>query len=181
MNSSLVWETDSRVPETPETWVFYFKNLFGGACRQIPLLSSSSLRHSQGALRRQKSRVRCFQNYVRYFKNLSKTLQYDFFLLVVRGVILSVTLRRAHEACDMASQANAKTKPSTRRVRYFPFLFENAFFFLRFRLPSTCIRWKRSPSHVSFQKRSPEWRFLKTLATRLRVDRRKRRFSNTMT
>ena len=109
--------------------MFYFKNLFGGACRQIPLLSSSSLRHSQGALRRQKSRVRCFQNYVRYFKNLSKTLQYDFFLLVVRGVILSVTLRRAHEACDMASQANAKTKPSTRSVRYFPFLFENAFFF----------------------------------------------------
>ena len=128
-----------------------------------------------------KSRVRCFQNYVRYFKNLSKTLQYDFFLLVVRGVILSVTLRRAHEACDMASQANAKTKPSTRRVRYFPFLFENAFFFLRFRLPSTCIRWKRSPSHVSFQKRSPDWRFLKTLAARLRVDGRKRRFSNTMT
>ena len=61
-----------------------------------------------------KYRVRCFQNYVRYFKNLSKTLQYDVFWLVVRGVILSVTLRRAHEACDMASQASAKTKPSTR-------------------------------------------------------------------
>ena len=34
--------------------------------------------------------------------------------------------------------------------------------------------------NASFQKRSPEWRFLKTLATRLRVDRRKRSFSNTM-
>ena len=37
-----------------------------------------------------------------------------FLLVVVRSVILSVTLRRAHEACDMASQASAKTKPSTR-------------------------------------------------------------------
>ena len=61
-----------------------------------------------------KYRVRCFQNYVRYFKNLSKTLQYDFFWLVVRSIILSVTPRRAHEACDMASQASAETKPSTR-------------------------------------------------------------------
>ena len=33
---------------------------------------------------------------------------------------------------------------------------------------------------ASFQKRSPEWRFLKTLASRLRVDGRKPRFSNTM-
>ena len=31
-----------------------------------------------------------------------------------------------------------------------------------------------------FSKRSPEWRFLKTLATRLRVDGRKRGFSDTM-
>ena len=31
-----------------------------------------------------------------------------------------------------------------------------------------------------FQKRSPEWRFLKTPAFRLRVDGRKRRFLNTM-
>ena len=34
--------------------------------------------------------------------------------------------------------------------------------------------------NASFQKRSPEWRFLKTLATRLRVDGWKRGFSNTM-
>ena len=177
MNTSLAWDTDSRVPETPGTWVFCFKNLFGGACPQTPL-GSSSLRHSQGALLRPKKyRVRCFQNYVRYFKNLSKTLQYDFFLLVVRGVILSVTLRRAHEACDMASQASGKTKLST-RLSVFVW---KRIFFLGFRLPTTCIRWKRSPNYASFQKRSPEWKFLKTLATRLRVDGRKRRFSNTMT
>ena len=34
--------------------------------------------------------------------------------------------------------------------------------------------------NASFQKRSPEWKFLKTLATRSRVDGRKRSFSNTM-
>ena len=34
--------------------------------------------------------------------------------------------------------------------------------------------------NASFQKRSPEWRFVKTLATRLRVDGLKRSFSNTM-
>ena len=36
------------------------------------------------------------------------------------------------------------------------------------------------PENASFQKRSPEWRFLKTLATRSRVNGRKRSFSNTM-
>ena len=34
--------------------------------------------------------------------------------------------------------------------------------------------------NASFQKRSPVRRFLKTLATRSRVDGRKRSFSNTM-
>ena len=39
---------------------------------------------------------------------------------------------------------------------------------------------KTVTENASFQKRSPEWRFLKTPAFRLRVDGRKRRFLNTM-
>ena len=50
-------------------------------------------------------------------------------------------------------------------------------FFLRFGLPSPTVARK-----ASFYKRSPEWRVFKTLASRLRVDgrRRKRKFSNLM-
>ena len=66
------------------------------------------------------------------------------------------------------------------RVYTYPFLFESGYFFLRFCLLSTCIRWKQSPKMDLFKKRSPEWRFLKTPAFHLRVDGRKRRFSNTM-
>ena len=46
-----------------------------------------------------------------------------------------------------------------------PFSFENATLSLRIRLPSTRIRWKRSPKTQLFDqfwKRSPEWNFLKT-------------------
>ena len=39
---------------------------------------------------------------------------------------------------------------------------------------------KTVTENVSFHKRSPEWRFLKKPASRLRVDGRKRSFSNTM-
>ena len=35
-------------------------------------------------------------------------------------------------------------------------------------------------ANASFQKRSPEWRFLKKPSSRLRVDGRKRRFSSTI-
>ena len=39
---------------------------------------------------------------------------------------------------------------------------------------------KTVTQNASFQKRSPEWRFLKTLASRLRLDGRNVRFWNTM-
>ena len=39
---------------------------------------------------------------------------------------------------------------------------------------------KTVTENASFQKFSPQWRFLKTLASRLRVDGRKWRFSNTL-
>ena len=58
---------------------------------------------------------------------------------------------------------------TTVTVHTYPFWSENVDFFRRFGLPK-CI----------FLNRSPEYRFLKTLASRLRVDGRKRRFSNTM-
>ena len=64
------------------------------------------------------------------------------------------------------------------------FSFENAYFFIRFRLPSTLIRSK-TEVHVcengGFRKRSLEWSFLKTEVQRLCVDGRKRRFSKTIT
>ena len=60
------------------------------------------------------------------------------------------------------------------------FSFENAYFFIRFRLPSTLIRSKAEVyvcENGGFRKRSLEWRFLKTEVQRLCVDGRKRRFS----
>ena len=60
------------------------------------------------------------------------------------------------------------------------FSFENAYFFIRFRLPSTLIRSKTEVyvcENGGFRKRSLEWRFLKTEVQRLCVDERKRRFS----
>ena len=39
---------------------------------------------------------------------------------------------------------------------------------------------KKVTENASFQNRYPEWRFLKTLAFRLRVDGRKQGFSNTI-
>ena len=62
------------------------------------------------------------------------------------------------------------------------FSFENAYFFIRFRLPSTLIRSKTEVyvcENGGFQKRSLEWRFSKTEVQRLCVDGRKRRFSKT--
>ena len=62
------------------------------------------------------------------------------------------------------------------------FSFENAYFFIRFRLPSTLIRSKTEVyvcENGGFRKRSLEWRFLKTEVQRLCVDGRKRRFSKT--
>ena len=54
-------------------------------------------------------------------------------------------------------------------------------FFLRLGPPSTHIRWKRSPKTDLFKNTlQPEWKFLKTPAFCLRVDGRRRRFSNTM-
>ena len=65
-------------------------------------------------------------------------------------------------------------------VHKYPFLFENRFFFsdlvYRPHVSGENSHWKRI-----FQKRSPEWRFSKTTAFCLRVERRRRRFSNTMT
>ena len=60
------------------------------------------------------------------------------------------------------------------------FSFENAYFFIRFRLPSTLIRSKTEVyvcENGGFRKRSLEWRFLKTEVQRLSVYGRKRRFS----
>ena len=53
------------------------------------------------------------------------------------------------------------------------FSFENAYFFIRFRLPSTLIRSKTEVyvcENGGFRKRSLEWRFLKTEVRRLCVD-----------
>ena len=53
------------------------------------------------------------------------------------------------------------------------FSFENAYFFIRFRLPSTLIRSKTEVyvcENGGFRKRSLEWRFLKTEVQRLCVD-----------
>ena len=65
-------------------------------------------------------------------------------------------------------------------VHKYPFLFENRFFFsdlvYRPHVSGENSHWKRI-----FQKRSPEWRFSKTTAFCLRVEGRRRRFSNTMT
>ena len=96
----------------------YFKNLFGEACSQSPLGSSRPSALTRRLRPPKKYRVRCFQNYVRYFKNLSKTPQYDFFLLVVRGIILSVTLRRAHEACDMGEPGERQNKTVHTSIRF---------------------------------------------------------------
>ena len=67
-------------------------------------------------------------------------------------------------------------------VHTYPFFFENGY--SPPPPPSLTHRPHVSGGAVtengSFQKRSPEWRFLKTRAFRLRVDVRKRRFSNTM-
>ena len=52
------------------------------------------------------------------------------------------------------------------------FSFENAYFFIRFRLPSTLIRSKTEVyvcENRGFRKRSLEWRFLKTEVQRLCV------------
>ena len=91
-------------------------------------------------------------------------------------------------------------------VHTYPFSFEHATFSLRIRLPSTGIRWTRSmetelfenvlqsgtcwkrcfrvyvrtDENGTFRKRSLEWNFLKTLFSRVRVDRQKRNFSKTL-
>ena len=65
--------------------------------------------------------------------------------------------------------------PSTRsRV-----LWRTETFFLRIRLPSTLNRRFRAPKTKGFQIRSSGWTVLKTEIHRIRMDRRKRRFSNT--
>ena len=64
------------------------------------------------------------------------------------------------------------------------FSFENAYFFIRFRLPSTLIRSKAEVyvcENGGFRKRSQEWRFLKTEVQRLCMDGQERRFSKTIT
>ena len=58
--------------------------------------------------------------------------------------------------------------------------FENATLSLRIRPPSTRIRWKQSMQTELFEYRTPEWNFLETLFSRVRVDRRKRNFSKTL-
>ena len=61
---------------------------------------------------------------------------------------------------------------------------ENAYFFIRFRLPSTLIRSKTEVyvcENGGFRKRFLEWRFSKTEVQPLCVDGRKRRFSKTKT
>ena len=64
---------------------------------------------------------------------------------------------------------------------YICFVWINRYLFFRFVLPSTRMYLvKTLTENASFQKRSPEWRVLKKPASRLRVDGRKRRFSNTM-
>ena len=70
--------------------------------------------------------------------------------------------------------------PFTRTA--YPFLFENRYFFLRLSLPSTLTyALKLITENASFQKRSPESRFLKTSDFLLRVNGRKRfRIRNTM-
>ena len=60
-----------------------------------------------------------------------------------------------------------------------PNIFQNEDFFLRINLPSTRKRRFRAPITQVFLQ-FPDWRFLTTPASRLRVDGRKRRFSNTM-
>ena len=87
------------------------------------------------------------------------------------------------------------TPPAWRRpFSEFEFYFWHSFKFLHRLTPRPHVSvfvWKRRffllmghtfsvTENASFQKRSPEWRFLKTLATRSRVDGRKQRFSNTM-
>ena len=47
--------------------------------------------------------------------------------------------------------------------------FENGGFFLLFNLPFTCKRRQSGTENATFQKRSPEWRFLKTPSSRSRV------------
>ena len=60
-------------------------------------------------------------------------------------------------------------------VQTYPDLLKTAIFFLRFSLPST--RKRRFPAtKPRFLKRSPERRFFKTPASRLRVEGRKRSF-----
>ena len=64
------------------------------------------------------------------------------------------------------------------------FSFENAYFFIPFRLPSTLIRSETEVyvcENGGFRKRALEWRFLKTAIQRLCVNGRKRRFSKTIT
>ena len=64
------------------------------------------------------------------------------------------------------------------------FSFEKAYFFIRFRLPSTLIRSKTDVcvcENGGFRKRSLEWRFLKMEVQRLCVDGRKWRFSKMIT
>ena len=115
MNTSLAWETDSRVPETPETWVFYFKNLFGGACPKTPL-GSSSLRHC--ALRRQKIlRPVLSELCPLLLKTCRKPCDSTFFISS-KGYNLSVTLRRAHEACDMGEPGELQNKTVHTTIRF---------------------------------------------------------------
>ena len=104
--------------------MFYFKNLFGGACPQTPL-SSSSLRRLQGTLRRQNNIASSA------FRILSVTLKTSFrkprntYTLAPltqycisnkegESIIFSVNLRLAHKACYItrATQASScTTKP----------------------------------------------------------------------
>ena len=104
--------------------MFYFKNLFGGACPQTPL-SSSSLRRLQGTLRRQNNIASSA------FRIMSVTLktsfrkprntytpapliQYCISNKEGESIIFSVNLRLAHKACYIirATQASScTTKP----------------------------------------------------------------------
>ena len=72
-----------------------------------------------------------------------------------------------------------RPRPPT-RIRILPVLCdETEIFFLQWPAVHT-FPMKTATENPCFLKRCPEWRFLKTLASRLRVGGRKRKFSNMM-
>ena len=65
-------------------------------------------------------------------------------------------------------------------VQTYPLLFENGYFFSGLALAVHSYPVKTVTDNASVKKRPPECRFLKTLASSLLVNGRKRRFSNTI-